>query len=68
MGVREPNAVTRESIREWERLKAGPDADVDTFARLVLNYVGPVDESMLDGDAELRRRARAILSARNSQQ
>jgi hypothetical protein len=45
----------------WERWKASPDADVEAFARLVLDYVGPFDEPMLDGDAELRRRAKAII-------
>jgi hypothetical protein len=50
----------------WERLKRQPDTNVDAFVRLVLDYLGPPPrdkglDDMLDGDAELRRRARAIL-------
>lgn len=46
---------------DWERLKKAPVADVAAFAGLVLSYVGPVDDPFLDGDAELRKRATAIL-------
>jgi hypothetical protein len=47
--------------RDWQRLKRRRDDDLEAFAGLVLSYVGPVEDPMLDGDAELRRRAKAVL-------
>jgi len=61
-----PTRATKKQLdecdREWERLVKTPPTDVEAFAGLVLAYVGPVPDPLLDGDAELRRRATAILA------